>query len=130
MNKQDGQESCTSGDARNVVFACSGASDVGEITDLAARKLAAEGGATMLGLAGISGGVSATIAGAKAAPARLAIDGCPVDCARKVLEQADLGKFEHLRLSDLGMERGESPVTDARIRTVVDCAKTRWAAEL
>ena len=123
--KDKKQESCTSGEAPNVVLACSGASDVGEITDLAARKLAAEGVATMLGLAGISGRVSGIVASAKAAPARLAIDGCPVDCARKILEQADLGKFEHLRLSDLGMERGESPITDARIKKVVNCARTR-----
>ena len=123
--KDKKQDSCTSGDAPNVVLACSGASDVGEITDLAARKLAAEGAATMLGLAGISGRVSGIVASAKAAPARLAIDGCPVDCARKILEQADLGKFEHLRLSDLGMERGESSITDARIKEVVNCARTR-----
>lgn len=125
FGKGEKQESCTSGKAPTVVFACSGASDVGEITDLAARKLAAEGTATMLGLAGISGGVSGIIASAKAAPVRLAIDGCPVDCARKVLELADLGKFEHLRLSDLGMERGESPITDVRIKEVVNCARTR-----
>ena len=123
--KDEKQDSCTSGDAPSVVLACSGASDVGEITDLAARKLAAEGAATMLGLAGISGRVSGIVAGAKAAPARLAIDGCPVDCARKILEKADLGKFEHLRLSDLGMERGESPITDARIKEVVNGARTR-----
>jgi uncharacterized metal-binding protein len=123
--KDKKQDSCNSGSAASVVFACSGASDVGEITDLAARKLAAEGAAAMLGLAGISGRVSGIVASAKAAPARLAIDGCPVDCARKILEQADLGKFEHLRLSDLGMERGESPTTDARIKKVVECARTR-----
>ena len=123
--KDKKQDSCTSGDAPSVVLACSGASDVGEITDLAARKLAAEGVATMLGLAGISGRVSGIVASAKAAPARLAIDGCPEDCARRILEQADLGKFEHLRLSDLGMERGESAITDARIEEVVNGARTR-----
>ena len=123
--KDKKQDSCTNGSALNVVFACSGASDVGEITDLAARKLAAEGVATMLGLAGISGRVGGIVASAKAAPARLAIDGCPVDCARKILEQADLAKFEHLRLSDLGMERSESPITDTRIKKVVNCARTR-----
>ena len=77
------QESCASGLAPNVVLACSGASDVGELTDLAARKLAAEGVATMLGLAGISGGVSAIVNAARAAPVRLAIDGCPIDCAER-----------------------------------------------
>jgi len=124
MAETSNQPTCC-GAAPKVIFACSGASDVGEITDLAARKLAAEGVATMLGLAGISGRVSGIVASAKAAPARLAIDGCPVDCARKILEQADLGKFEHLRLSDLGMERGESPITDTRIENVVNCARTR-----
>ena len=119
------QDACTSGDAQTVVFACSGASDVGEISDLTARELAAEGWASMLGLAGISGGASEIIAAAKAAQTRLAIDGCPVDCAKKILEQANVGEFEHLRLSDLGMERGQSPVTEARITEVVDYAKSR-----
>jgi len=118
------QPACCGG-APKVIFACSGASDVGQIADLAARKLAAEGAATMLCLAGISGRVSGMVASAEAALAGLAIDGCPLDCARKTLEQTGLGRFEHLRLSDLGMQRGESSITDTRIENVVNCARTR-----
>ena len=79
------------------MFACSGAADAGEISDLAARKLTAESTGKMFCLAGIGGRVSG-IMETKAAAAILALDGCPLDCARKTLEEAGFSDFEHLRL--------------------------------
>jgi uncharacterized metal-binding protein len=110
---------CASGVAPKLIFACSGAADVGLISDLAARKLTAEGAGKMFCLAGIGGHVTGIVATTRAAAAILAIDGCALDCARKALEAAYFNQFEHLRLSDLGMEKGQSPATEERIEQVV-----------
>lgn len=48
-----------------------------------------------------------------------AIDGCPLDCARKSLEEANINEFEHLRLIDLGMEQGQASVSDQLVDKVV-----------
>ena len=119
--------SCACGAAPTLVFSCSGAADVGHISDLAARKITREGVGQMFCLAGIGGRVSGIMATTQAAAAILAIDGCPLDCARKTLEEAGFEQFEHLRLADLGMEKGSSPVTDERVDKVVSRAKTRLA---
>ena len=111
------------GAAPKLVFACSGAADVGQIADLAARKLAAEGAGRMFCLAGIGGRVSPIMDAAQAAAAILAIDGCSLDCARKTLDEAGLTRFQHLRLSDMGIERGSSPATEETIGKVVDRGK-------
>jgi len=119
-------EACC-GPGPKLIFACSGAADVGKISDLAARKLTAEGAGKMFCLAGIGGRVSGIMETTRVATAILAIDGCPLDCAKKTLEQAGFAKFEHICLSDLGMEKGKTAPTDEAVATVVDLGKSRLA---
>ena len=118
------QAACCSA-APRLIFACSGAADVGKLSDLAARQLTAAGAGKMFCLAGIGGRVSGIMATAGAAQAILAIDGCPLDCAKKTLENAGFTKFEHIRLSDLGMEKGKTAVTDEAVAQVVGLGKSR-----
>ena len=119
---------CACSVAPKLIFACSGAADVGQISDLAARKLSAEGAGKMYCLAGIGGRVSGIVETTRAAEAVLAIDGCPLDCARKTLEEAGFTRFEHLRLSDLNMLKGRTPATPERVDEVVVRGRTRLAA--
>jgi len=114
-------EGCRCSAGPTLIFACSGAADVGEIADRAARKLTRDGVGKMFCLAGIGGRVSGIMETTKAASAILVIDGCPRDCARLTLEQAGFKDFECLRLSDMGLEKGKSPVTD---QTVAKAAET------
>lgn len=104
--------------APKLIFACSGAADVGAISDQAARKLAREGAGKMFCLAGVGGRVSGIMKTTESAAAILAIDGCALDCARDCLEQAGFTEFEHLRLADLGFEKGKSAVTDEAVEKV------------
>lgn len=127
MAETNQQAKCGCGTAPKLIFACSGAADVGQIADLAARRLAAEGAGKMFCLAGVGGRISGIMATTEAAAAILAIDGCPLDCARKTLEEAGFSEFEHLRLSDLGMEKGQSPAAEERVGAVVGRAKARLA---
>jgi uncharacterized metal-binding protein len=113
--------------APKLIFSCSGAADVGEISDRAARRLTAGGAGKMFCLAGIGGRVGGIMETTRAVTTVLAIDGCPLDCAKKTLEQAGFRKFEHLRLSDLGMEKGKTAATDEAVAKVVNLAKNRLA---
>jgi len=111
--------SCQCSAAPKLIFACSGAADVGHVSDIAARRLTDEGAGKMFCLAGIGGRVSGIMATTKAASQILAIDGCPLDCVRRSLEEAGFSEFDHLRLSDLGMDKGASPATPVNIEKVV-----------
>lgn len=128
MDEGPGKPCCACDVAPKLIFACSGAADVGQASDLAARKLTAEGAGKMFCLAGIGGRVSGIMETTKAAAAILAIDGCPLDCARKTLEEAGFAQFEHLRLSDLGLEKGKTPVTDEVVDKVASRGRMRLTA--
>jgi uncharacterized metal-binding protein len=127
MADRDHRAACSCDAAPTLIFACSGAADVGHIADLSARKLSAEGVGKMFCLAGVGGRVSGIVASTQAASALVAVDGCPLDCARKTLEEAGFHRFEHVRLSDLGMEKGNSPATGERVDRVVSEARARLA---
>jgi len=105
-----------------LVYPCSGAAATGEIADRAGRLLNAEDKAWMSCLAGIGGRVSGLMANAAAAPALLAIDGCPLDCAKKTLELAGFANVKHVRVTDLGFKKGKTPASDKAIRQVADAA--------
>jgi len=111
----DKKPNCGCNAAPRLIFPCSGAADVGAIADQAARTLTKDGVGKMYCLAGIGGRVSGIMESTKAASAILVIDGCPQDCAKNTLLQAGFSKFKHLRLSDIGMEKGKSPADAERI---------------
>jgi len=108
--------------APTLIFACSGAADVGAIADIAARKLTADGAGKMYCLAGIGGHVPGILKTTEEAENILAIDGCPLDCTKLSLEEAGFTEFEHMKVTDLGLEKGKSPATNENIATVVQAA--------
>ncbi|MGD8786886.1 MAG: putative zinc-binding protein [Phycisphaerales bacterium] len=119
-----GEESKVCKGGPTLIFACSGAADVGEISDRAARKMTKEDIGTMFCLAGIGGKVDPIIQKTKSASKILAIDGCGLDCVKECLEKAGFDEFEHLRVTDFGMNKGSSPATDENISTFVAKAKS------
>jgi len=119
-------QSCCAGP--KLIFACSGAADVGGIADQAARKLTREGAGKMFCLAGVGGRISGIMETTRAASDILAIDGCGLDCAKNCLEQAGFVTFQHLRMTDLGMEKGSSPVTEENIAKVAEKGAALLAA--
>jgi uncharacterized metal-binding protein len=95
----------------NLIYACSGAADVGEIADRVARKLRTEGAAGMSCLAALGAGLSGYVQSAKGADENITIDGCAVACAKKTLEQIGVTPTSYI-LTELGLVKGESPVTE------------------
>lgn len=109
---------CSCRGGAKLTFACSGAADVGEIADRAARQLTKDGVGKMFCLAGVGGRVEGIMKTTESADTILAIDGCPLDCVKKTLEQAGFNRFAHLRVTDLGMEKGHSPANNESIKRV------------
>lgn len=116
---------CSCGGVPKLIFACSGGADVGALADQAARKMTKDGAGRMFCLAGIGGRVSGIMKSTEAAGKILAIDGCPLNCAKKTLEEAGFSEFAHLNLSEAGFQKGESPVNEENIATVTLVAAAR-----
>ena len=115
MNSQP-QCSCTT--APKLIFPCSGASDVGGLSDQAGRQMTVDGTGKMYCLAGIGGRVEGIMTNTRGAARLLVIDGCPQECARKTMELAGFKDFQHLKLAEMGFKKSETPLTPARIREV------------
>lgn len=91
------------------VFYCAGASNVGQSTMLGSVKAANEIGydkASLLCLASISAGLANITNGAKNAKGIVAVDGCPMSCAKRTLEKAGFNTDEHIIVSkDLNVSK-------------------------
>ena len=122
MNKKS---ECECQAAPKLIFPCSGAADVGAISDLAGRSLTKKGWGKMFCLAGIGGRVSGILESTKATSKILVIDGCPLDCAKLTLENAGFTEFDQIKVTDLGMEKGKTPLSDENITLVVNEAKKK-----
>jgi len=108
----------------NLVFACSGAADVGAITDLAARKVQRSKMAYMSCSAAIGAQIPDIMETARAAMKILVIDGCEKECGRVCFERAGFKDFLHLQLErDMGMEKRKTPPTEERVEAVAEKAK-------
>ena len=116
------KSTCACGTTSKLIFPCSGGSDVGALTDLAARQLTRDGTGKMYCLAGIGGRVAGIFAGTENAARVLVIDGCPLNCAKKTLELAGFTRFAHLGLADMGLHKGQAPAAPENIAKIVHAA--------
>jgi len=98
-------EKCSCEPSEVLFFPCSRGSNCAQIAHHAAVRLAKAGRGKFFCLAGIGGHVKGLIESAKAAKMLVAIDGCPVSCAKATLEHAELSPQIHLVVSELGIER-------------------------
>jgi uncharacterized metal-binding protein len=116
--------------ARKVlIYACSGAANVAEISDHAARQLMAEGLGQMFCLAGLGAGIPNMIQTARDADLNLVLDGCPLDCARLIFEKAGLKNVKVIRITDHGITKAKGvKITDEQVQKIVDLAKQELAA--
>lgn len=106
------------------MFCCSGAADTAEIADLAVRQLHREKDARMFCLAGIAGDVELIVINSKAANRILVVHGCDSDCARKTMQRNGFHDFVHFRTTDLGWEKGKTPITADRVSEVATRLRT------
>ena len=119
-------ESCSCSAAPKLIFSCSGAADVGEVSDRAARQLTRAGVGKMYCLVGIGGGIPGILEQTGLASAIMAIDGCPTACASASLIRAGFKDFTTMQLADLGLNKGTSPASAENIEHVVTAARKRF----
>ncbi len=110
-----------------LIFACSGAADVGAVADQAARTLTRDGAGSMFCMAGLAGRIAPIMDKTRSASTILAIDGCPLNCVKSGLEASGFTTFKHLQLADLGMTKGQTPPTIENVNKVTSAATTMLA---
>ena len=107
-----------------MILACSGASNLGQLSNQAAVELTREGFGKMFCLAGIGANMSGFVQSAKDVPATVVIDGCQVGCAKKILDQAEVPLGAYLTISDLGIEKNmETNLNCDEVEKVKDAVK-------
>ncbi len=123
--EEDAADCCCSGD-NVLLFACSGGSNVGQIANEAAKKLDEEGLGKFYCLIGVGAGIEGMLVNARGADRIVAIDGCPVACAKIALEKAGLKADSYVVVTDEGVEKGHHfSLTDAEVQAVCDAARSR-----
>ena len=90
---------------RVLLYACSGGANVAEVADRAARELMFSGCGSMFCLAGLGAGIPEMVQTARDADLNLVLDGCPMDCAKKIFDRAGLANYVQVRVTDLGIEK-------------------------
>lgn len=100
------EECCTPG-GNIMILACSGGSNVGQLSNQAAIELTQEGFGKMFCLAGIGGHLDGFVQSAKDVPAMVAIDGCEVGCAKAILQHSEVPVNNYLVLTELGIEKNK-----------------------
>jgi uncharacterized metal-binding protein len=107
-----------------LIFPCSGASDVGELADRAARRMTRSGLGKIYCLAAIGGKLQQYIDETKATKDIIIIDGCSNVCANKTLSTIGVSGYE-FNLEKMGFQKGDSPATGKNIDKVVSLVQTR-----
>ncbi len=100
-------EECCAPGGDVMILACSGGSNVGQLSNQAAVELTQEGFGKIFCLAGIGEQLSGFVQSARDVPQMVAIDGCPVGCAKAILEHAEVPLKGYLVLTELGIEKNK-----------------------
>lgn len=107
-----------------LVFACSGGSNVGQLSNEAAKRLDVEGVGSFFCMAGVGGGIAGIVGKSKEADATIVIDGCDVGCVKAAFEREGVGMSKYVVITDLGIEKGHHfNLTDEQIEAVCAAAK-------
>jgi uncharacterized metal-binding protein len=113
---------CNCGCGEDIVLTCSGACDLGYISDQVARRLSQDKVRKMNCLVLIASKDPENLSDYKSKNI-LVIDGCNEDCGFNILKNKGFESFIHFRLTDLGYEKGKTPVTAETISTIYDKAE-------
>ena len=90
---------------RTVIFACSGASNCGQIANAVVIKLTEARLGDMSCVAGIGAQDKKIVEGARSASGIIAVDGCGIACARKILEHAGVTVTHWICVTDYGVKK-------------------------
>jgi len=95
---------CVGEGTKTLIFACSGASNVGQITNRVMIELDRKAMGNGYCLAGIGAGLSGFIESARATKTIL-LDGCPIGCGKRAFEKNGLTPTKYVVITELGIEK-------------------------
>jgi len=99
-------KNCICKPAEIMVFACSGGgANVGQVSNQAALEITKEGKAKMCCLAGLGGHIPGIIEATKQAKKIIVVDGCPVSCAKKMVEHVGIDIDGYIVITEEGIEK-------------------------
>ena len=102
-----------------MIYACSGQSNLGQITNEVALRLRESSIGTMACLVGIGSGVEGMVVGARDAKKSVLIDGCPVKCGLKAFEKAGLKPDVYCNVSELGLKKSSTRPSEDDVNKVL-----------
>ena len=87
------------------IYPCSGSANVGIISNQLAIGLTKAGKGKMLCTAGIGAKIPGQLRSAEGCDRVVVIDGCPMNCASKIFENAGIAVDEHIVVTELGVKK-------------------------
>jgi len=125
MEQQQSPCSCGAEGKTRIIYSCSGiGSNVGQLANAAACRLTLEGFGGGSCLAGVGGGIEKLIGVGKAADERVVIDGCPVACAKKIMNDKGLRIDRYVMITELGFIKTPGPAFNENdVQTVMDAVR-------
>lgn len=88
-----------------LVYSCSGCGDVAQLTNRIAVEFDRRGFAEMSCIAGVGGNVKPLVKKAQSGRRIIALDGCPLQCARHCLNNAGVEPNLHYVLTEFGLRK-------------------------
>jgi len=52
------------------------------------------------------------------------IDGCPINCAEKILKEKGIENFTHINTTDFGIKKGKTPITEDKVNEIINYLKS------
>ena len=100
--------SCGANEPKRIIFPCAGQANVGQLTNLAAVQLTEEGYGSIACASLLAIGTESLIANALKADEVVILDGCPMNCAKKIAGTQGIAAGQYLVLTELGIAKGPS----------------------
>ncbi|MBF0407668.1 MAG: putative zinc-binding protein [Candidatus Riflebacteria bacterium] len=117
---------CCGKNTKCLVYACSGASNVGQLSNEAAKTLDSTGEADMACLAGLGGHIAGMLPSAESGSQILVIDGCILGCGKKIIENLGIKDYGYIEITSLGIEKEHNvcKTPSNQVKEVVNAAKS------
>ncbi len=112
--------SCGANEPKRIIFPCAGQANVGQLTNLAAVQLTEEGYGSIACASLLAIGTESLIANALNADEVVILDGCPMNCMKKIAGAQGIAAGQYLVVTELGITKGPSKsYTDEDIEKIV-----------
>lgn len=110
---------------KRTIFSCSGGgSNVGQLSNEAALRLGREGYGKFFCLAGIAAGIGGIVEQTRGSDERIVIDGCPMQCAKKLMDAAGMPIDRYYVLTDLGIAKSpDLTLVEEDVATALDAIR-------